>query len=176
MVFAANECKKERESYYFSMAYETGKLLAREGFITVTGGGPGLMNETMRGAFENGGRTIGFCLNVKGREHSTYLSEKRMYYDLRKRQRELMDIGDGFLALPGGLGTIYEVSGVLALKRKGEILPDRPMILIDSIYKNLEKLFDSLQEEGLIGHDLSSLYRMVQNPMQAIKLLKGSFL
>lgn len=175
MVFAANECKKEKENLYYSMAYETGKLLAQEGFITVTGGGPGLMNETMRGAFENGGRTIGFCLNVKGREHSIYLSEKRMYYDLRKRQRELMDIGDGFLALPGGLGTIYEISGVLALKRKGEISPDRPMILIDTIYKNLEKLFHSLQEEGLIGHDLSSLYRMVQNPMQAIELLKGSF-
>src|SRR3989344_3567971 len=119
VVFAANDDTREKKKYYYGLAYETGKALAEAGFTTVTGGGPGLMNEVARGAYENKGETHGVCLNVKNRIHSSFLTTREMFDLLNPRQDKLLQIADGFISLPGGIGTLYEVVAVLALKRKG---------------------------------------------------------
>ncbi len=48
-VFAGNNCNKEKEKFYFDLAYKTGKLLAENNFVTITGAGEGLMEETANG-------------------------------------------------------------------------------------------------------------------------------
>ena len=154
------------------MAYRTGKLLAENGFVTLTGGGPGLMNEVMRGAFENGGKTIGVRLNIPGRSHSQYATEHLLFDALNPRQEKLLNLGDAFLSLPGGIGTLYEIVAVLALKRKGEIPEGKPLILVDDYFIPYKKLMEKMQEEGFLNHNFGQYFQYVKTPEEAINILK----
>lgn len=172
VVFAGNECVKEKEEYYYSLAYKLGKLLAENNFITVTGGGPGLMNEVMKGAFENKGKTISICLDVPGRKHSIYASEKIIYENLNKRQEKLLGMADGFLVLPGGVGTFYEIFAVLALKRKGELDKNKPLIFVGGYYDEFDLLMNKIYKEGFAQEKVKSFYERAVTPEEAIKILK----
>lgn len=175
VVFAANKCSKEKEKHYYSLAYQMGKLLAKEGFTVVTGGGPGLMDQVSKGAYEAGGKTIGYCLDMPGRKNSRYLTEKHLYQQLNKRQETLIHSADGIISLPGGVGTLYEVFAVLSLKRKGEMDKKIPLILVDSIYQNLEKLLDGLVIDGLMDKEVKSYYKLVESAEEAVDKLKIFF-
>ena len=175
VVFAGSECNPKREKYYYSLAYKTGKLLAEAGFVVVTGGGPGLMNEVSHGATDAGGKTVGVCLEIAGRIQSKYLSEKFIFTHLGPRQDKLLELGDGYLALPRGIGTLHEVVAVLALKRKNEIPPNKPLIIIDGYYQEFRELLEKMQQEGFITEDLYSLFAIVKTPEEAIKLLLRFF-
>lgn len=172
VVFAANKCGKAKEKYYYSLAYQTGKLLAKAGFIVVTGGGPGLMDQVSKGAYEAGGKTVGICLDMPGRKNSRYLTEKHLFQKLNIRQEELINSADGIISLPGGVGTLYEVFAVLSLKRKGEMDRKIPLILVDSIYQNLEKLLIILEQEGLMDREVRSYYSLVNSAEEAVDKLK----
>ncbi len=172
VVFAGNECSVEKEKYYYPLAYKTGKLLAKSGFTVVTGGGEGLMNEVMRGAFEAGGKTIGIRLNIAGRKHSEFVTKTLLFSDLNARQEEILRIGDGYLTLPGGVGTLYEMFAVLALKRKGELSERKPLIIIDGYYKEFEILMNKMYAEGFAEKKINSFYKMVDSPEEAVEKLK----
>lgn len=172
MVFAGNECIAAKEKYYYWLAYNTGKLLAENNFITVTGGGPGLMNEVMKGAIDAGGETIGIRLNVAGRKHSQFVTKSLIFDDLNKRQEELLNMADGFIALPGGVGTFYEIFAVLALKRKGELDRRSPMILVDEYFDVFETLMNTMYKEGFAENKIKSFYERVETAKEVIKILK----
>jgi len=172
VVFAGNDCAKDKEKYYYSLAYKTGKLLAQNGFTVVSGGGPGLMNELMRGAYEAGGKTIAICLEILGRKHTEFATEKTVYKDLNVRQTKLISYGDAFISLPGGVGTLYEISAILALKRKEEIESRKPFFLIDSYFQKFEPFLENMITEGFINESLRNYYKLVNTPEVAIDLLK----
>lgn len=171
VIFAGNDAVKEREKYYFDLAYQTGKLLAEKGFVVVSGGGPGLMNEVSKGAYEAGGHTIGICLEIAGREHSKFLKEKEVFHELRERQARLISFADGFLALPGGIGTLYEIAEILALKRKYEISQSVPVILVDRYYKDFQIMMNKMENEGFAPTYLKTMYDVVDTPSEAVATL-----
>lgn len=172
VVFAGNTCRKEREQYFFALAYELGKRLAEAGFVVCTGGGPGLMEEVMRGAYEHGGHTIGICLREGLFRQTTYIHEKEEYTDLGPRQEKLLSLGDAYIALPGGIGTVYEVCQVLALKRKGEITSLKPLILLDEYFDEFELLVEGMFEEGFVDEKFTTYYELAKNPARALEILK----
>lgn len=172
VVFAGNECRPDKQEYYYSLAYDTGRLLAKAGFVVVTGGGPGLMNEVMRGAHEAKGKTIGVCLAVPGRKQSEYITKRYIFHSLHSRIQKLISLGDHFVALPGGIGTATEIAMVLDLKRKKEILDGQKLILIDAYYREFQLLIEKMKKEGFVGDDVDSFYTMVRDPFEAIEKLK----
>ena len=175
VVFAGNECRKDKENYYYNVAYDTGKLLARSGYVTVTGGGPGLMNEVCRGAVENGGETFGICLTVVGRINSKYLTRQELFHHLNPRQERLLNLGDAFIAIPGGIGTHYEIFAVVALKRKLDIPVAKPMILVDGFFDPFTQLMEHIYKNGFAAMDVKKLYTIVKNPAEAIEILSKIF-
>lgn len=130
------------------------------------------MNELMHGAFQAGGKTIAVCLEIAGIKHTEFASEKFIYKMLNERQNKLISYGDAFISLPGGVGTLYEISEILALKRKAEIVAGKPLILIDSYYKPLQNFFSTMVAEGFISDRLNGFYKLVANPEDAVALLK----
>jgi uncharacterized protein (TIGR00730 family) len=172
VVFGGSECLENRQSFFYPIAYETGKLLAQAGFITANGGGPGLMDQTARGAQENGGETIGICLNLEGREHSKFLTHKEAFDHLRPRQEKLINIGDAYMAIPGGIGTFYEIFEVITLKRKNDIPETKPLILISQYFQECVAILHKMEEEGFLGVDANTLYQIVDTPLEAVSILK----
>ena len=171
VVFAGNDTALERVEYYFPLAYKTGKLLAEAGFTVVTGGGPGLMNQVTKGAYEASGHTIGVCLELPGRKNSEYIREKFSFTTLLSRQAKLISLANGFLALPGGVGTFYEIFEVLARKRKQEISNEKKLILIDGYFNEFKALMGKMKTEGFVATVIDSMYSQVETPEEAVEML-----
>src|SRR3989338_9090882 len=133
------------------------------------------MNEVLRGAYEAGGRTESVCLVVSGREFSKYSQRKIIYRSLVKRQTKLLSIAEGFVALPGGIGTLYEITAVLAMKRKMEISRQAPLVLLSDYFKDFEPLIEKMIDEGFIGQEIKTFYKYAASASEAVRLLDWTF-
>jgi uncharacterized protein (TIGR00730 family) len=172
VIFAASECAKEREEYYLSLAYETGKVLAQRGCCVITGGGPGLMHAANKGAFEAGGTSVGICLEEESRKPSQYLTTHEKYDKLTTRQERLISFGDAFIALPGGIGTFSEIYEVLARKRKKEFKEHTPIILLGKkYYESMEAMHRIMKTEGFVRDVIDTLYTLVDTPSEAVDII-----
>ncbi len=174
VVFAGNHCLKEKEKDYFDLAYNTGRLLAESGYVVISGAGEGLMNKVLQGALEAGGGTLGVGLNIKGRQQSAYAGEFQLFDKLRQRQERMIDLGAGYLALPGGAGTLHEILDIIALKRVGEMPENRPLVLLGEYYQDFARTFGKMVSEGFLSASVNGLYTLAKNPEEAVKFLKES--
>ena len=102
-------------------ARETGRLIAASGRILVYGGGGiGLMGELARAARREGGRVIGVIpghLNTS--ERACHEVELRVVDTMHERKQLMADLAEGFIALPGGLGTFDELFEILTWNQIG---------------------------------------------------------
>lgn len=172
-VFAGGSCSKKNEHHYYTVAYETGKLLATAGYTVVSGGGMGLMNETLRGCAESGGETIAVLL--ENRPKSAFISKEFSYPRIRLRQQKLIALGDAYIAIPGGIGTLYEILEIIELKRMLDVSRDTPLIVIDSYYNPLKKMIHNGYTDGFIQKEIMELVTFVKHPAQAVDILNHSF-
>ncbi len=174
-VFAGNRCHTDKEAYYYDIAYRMGTCLAEAGFITVTGGGPGLMDETLHGASDHGGETIAIRLQKPGFLHSPFATRHEHFETLGPRQEKILALSDAFIALPGGVGTLYEIMAVLALKRVGEIPTDKPLILIGDYYRDMKELAGKMVRDGFVDATVHDIFTLVATPEEAVNILKHEF-
>lgn len=77
-----------------------------------------------------------------------------VFDNITERQSKLIEIGDAFLLLPGGFGSIYECLEVITKNQIGEISKPVYIFNYNHVYDNLIKLFEDLIKEGFIKHDL----------------------
>ena len=106
---------------YFEVATSLGQCLAERGIAIVYGGAEvGLMGAVASSALNNGGEVIGvipelFAEKVKHNK----LSQLHVVPTMHDRKKKMFDLSDGFIALPGGIGTIEEVFEILAWAQLG---------------------------------------------------------
>lgn len=146
----ANNGKSES---YIKNATELGEWIADNNHTLVYGGGKiGLMGVIADTVLENRGEVIGIMPQfLVDREIShTSITEFIIAYDMSDRKAKLVDLGDVFIALPGGPGTLEEISQVISWVRVGK--KDAPCILmnINGYYDFLEQYFDKMVEEGFL--------------------------
>ena len=119
---------------HYRIGQEVGRRLAELGFAVMTGGGPGLMEAANRGAKEAGGRSIGCNIRLPVEQDSNpYVDRSITCHHFFVRKVLLFRYACGFVALPGGVGTMDEVFEALALVQTGKIEPV-PIVLIGAEY------------------------------------------
>jgi hypothetical protein len=119
---------------YYAMAREVGRGLAGLGFTVMTGGGPGVMEGANRGAREAGGRSVGCNIELPfEQEPNAYLDRwvTCRYFFVRKVL--LVKYSYAFVVLPGGFGTLDELSEALTLIQTRKIL-QFPIVLMGREY------------------------------------------
>jgi uncharacterized protein (TIGR00730 family) len=134
-------------------AQRLGTLLAQAGHTVLTGGYMGAMEAASRGAAEAGGHTIGVtCAEIERWRHSKanpWVKEEWKAETLMDRLSLLMDKADAAIALPGGPGTLAEIS-LLWNRMIISAAPVRPLILVGVGWRNtFEKLFE--EQDPFIG-------------------------
>ena len=145
-----------RNEAYKENTIELGKWIADNNHTLVYGGGKvGLMGVIADTVLENNSEVIGIMPQfLVDREIShTGITEFIIVDDMSVRKDKLVDLGDVFVALPGGPGTLEEISQVISLVRVGK--KDAPCILmnVDGYYDFLEQYFDKMVEEGFLTID-----------------------
>lgn len=148
---------------YCEKAYEFGKLLAENGFTLVYGGASvGTMKAVSDGAFEAGGKVIGvFPKGFKGKTERHFHSqddlisksctEVILVADMAERKKTMSDLCDCCVILPGGWGTIDELSEHLVDREIGK--SEKPVFVlnIEGYYEPLKALADRMVEEGFLS-------------------------
>jgi len=150
---------KENETAY-AEAMELGRLLAQRGHTVLTGGYIGTMEAVSRGACEAGGHVIGVtCAEIerwRAVGANRWVNEEWKKETLLERMHSLIHESDAALSLPGGIGTLAEISLMWNLMSV-ESLHRRPLILIgdgwqsvfDQFFKGLDAYVPARRRELL---------------------------
>ncbi|MCC7104859.1 MAG: TIGR00730 family Rossman fold protein [Chloroflexi bacterium] len=147
-------------SAYYDLARRTGAELARAGFTVMTGGGPGLMEAANRGAKERHGATVGCNIVLPREQHpNPYLDRMVEFRYFFVRKVMLVKYSYGFIALPGGFGTLDELFELLTLVQTAK-LGEFPIALLNVEYwQPLLELLRSMERRGAV--DAADLKRML---------------
>jgi uncharacterized protein (TIGR00730 family) len=111
-------------------ARECGRLLAREGFAVITGGGPGVMEAANRGCQEEGGVSVGFNISLPHEQRANpYVDVSLEFKHFYARKVMMVKGAEGFVIYPGGFGTMDELFESLTLIQTGEV-EHFPVVLV----------------------------------------------
>jgi uncharacterized protein (TIGR00730 family) len=157
---------------YFKAAEETGRLLAKAGFATITGGGPGIMEAANKGAFEAGGASVGLNITLpqeqEGNKYQTITLDFHYFY---ARKVMFTKYASAFICFPGGYGTLDETFEVLTLIQTLKVTPF-PIILYGTEYwGGLHAWLDSTLKPKYVDPEDTDIYRLVDSPKDAVKLV-----
>lgn len=142
---------KEGNKYYFQ-AREMGKVLAQMGFAVMTGGGPGIMEAANRGAYEEGGESIGCTIKLpKEQVNNPYMTRFVQFDYFFIRKVLLTKYSYGFIVMPGGFGTLDELFETLTLIQTG-ILHNFPVVIMGTdFYADIHELIHKMITEETIS-------------------------
>lgn len=120
-----------------SPAYETaqalGAALAKAGFAVATGGYGGTMEAVSRGAREAGGKVIGVTAEAFRAPANAWVEEEIRVKTWQDRLLKLVELGAGYVVLPGGTGTLVELAVVWEWVNKS-FLPTRPLVILGDFW------------------------------------------
>lgn len=144
------------DTVIYEDAYNVGVFLARKKIELVFGGSKlGLMGQVARGVLDNNGQVTGVIpdfLKTKEVVH-TGLSNLITTKDMHQRKLKMHDLSDGFIALPGGFGTLEELFEILTWAQLG--LHRKPIGILNSsgYYNDLLELIDKMVGKGLLKEE-----------------------
>ena len=170
-VFGSARSKPGTE--YYELAEETARLLSDAGFAVVTGGGPGLMEASSKGAFGGGGLAVGLNIDLAGEQPASryqHISLRFKHFFTRKAM--FAKVATAFVVLPGGYGTLDELFEALTLVQTGKTR-QMPVILVHEPYWRglITWMRERLAAENMIGPndlDLLQVYDKPQDVVDAI--------
>jgi hypothetical protein len=162
---------------YAETARRLGRALAERGIALVFGGGRvGLMGAAADGALAAGGKVIGVIptsLKTVELAHSG-CTELIVTASMHERKQRMFEIADGFIALPGGIGTLEETIEVITWRQLR--FHDKPIAVVDDggYWQPLRALFTATVAAGFAHGDLDRLCRFVATADEAVGALAAS--
>ena len=160
-------------------AYEAAELLGRRmaeaGIAVITGGGPGVMEASNKGAKEAGGESIGAGIELpfeQGINEYVNVGLEFRYFFVRKVM--FVKYSHGFVFMPGGFGTLDEVFEVLTLIQTGK-LPSTPVIFYDSNYWGplVDWVKGTLRAGGYISEGDDDLFMVLDDMEEVARRMTG---
>ena len=128
----------------FVEAQRVGRLLAEAGFAVATGGYMGTMTAVSQGAAEAGGHVIGVtCDQIEQFRPigpNRWVQEEIRYATLRERLLHLVTQSDGIIVLPGGIGTLSEMTLAWSFLQVGEVAA-QPLVLLGDLWRQTIEAF-----------------------------------
>jgi uncharacterized protein (TIGR00730 family) len=155
---------------YYALARELGGVLARAGFTTMTGGGPGIMEAANRGAKEAGGRSLGCNIELPlEQKPNPYLDKMVEFRHFFVRKVMLVKYSYAFVVMPGGFGTLDELFEVAVLIQTGKI-KDFPVVLLGGEFWGplLEQLKQTLLGHNTVDPKDMALLQLFDSPEKAV--------
>ncbi len=175
-IYGASRLKREAVDY--EKTREIANLIGKVGFNIITGGGPGAMEAANLGAQEAGVKSVG--LNIQLPEEqvcNAYTNISISFNHFFARKVMLVKYSIAFVIIPGGMGTLDELTEVLTLIQTRKIKPF-PVILFNSTYWQgfLNWMRDqSLANDYITEQDLR-LLRLSDDPQEVVDIIRSWYL
>jgi uncharacterized protein (TIGR00730 family) len=157
---------------YYRLAEAVGAELARAGFATLTGGGPGIMEAANRGAHQAGGASVGLNIILSHEQCANpYVDHSINFHYFFTRKVCLVKYSCAFIVMPGGLGTLDELFEAATLIQCQKIGPF-PLLLIGSkFWKGLQKWGQFMIDQGVFAAGEIGFGRITDSPQEAVDLI-----
>lgn len=160
---------------YIAAAREMGHEIAVRGLTCIYGGSrTGLMNHLADSALAAGGRVIGVTVQaLKDRENfHRGLTELHILATMHERKNLMVQLADGFIALPGGIGTFEEFLEVYTLGQMGFHTKPCGLLNVQGFYRPLELLLDTAEKEGFLKNPYRQSILQTESPAALLDLLQ----
>ena len=161
---------------YVQAAKEVGKVLAQDGISLITGAGnAGMMEAVSTSALEHGGKVMGVLPKCFENDGVTLpnLTELHVVSTFGERKQLMMDLADGFLALPGGLGTLDEILEVFTLTQVGVSAKPLGILNVEGYFNPFIDLLKHLAQEGMMRDEHQELLFIESDLTSLIERLKS---
>jgi uncharacterized protein (TIGR00730 family) len=174
-VFASSSGRIDPE--YMEAAAELGILFARSGIEVIFGGGGiGLMGALADAVIENGGKITGVIpsfMNDEGWGHP-YIKDMIVTSDMGERKKEMFTKADAVVALPGGVGTLEELTEALTLKQLG--LFTGPIVILNTLnfYGSLVSLLDQMIKGHFLRIEHKDMWEISTTPQEVLTALMNN--
>jgi len=158
---------------YYAIGEEAGRKLVEAGFAVITGGGPGAMEAANKGACEAGGASIGLGIELPFESGLNQWVDKGInfrYFFARKTM--FVKYAQGFVVLPGGLGTFDELFEALTLVQTQKVT-SFPIVLLGASYWQglLDWMRDTVLAEGKINPQDLDMMVVTDDVEEAVALM-----
>ena len=147
----------------YELARELGEAIALAGYDLVNGGYGGTMAGAAEGAVKAGGHAMGVLCDAFGRsEPNSFIDSEIRTSDLHERLGKLIELGDAYVVLPGGTGTLVELALVWELANK-RFLSNRPIICLGDYWgKVVETIVELGEKSGVTIHFAESVDEVIR--------------
>ena len=164
---------------YYQVAVDIAEKITQIGFGIITGGGPGIMEAGNRGARKAGGKSIGLNIELPFEQHFNPYIDKHYSMDFNYffvRKVMFVKYSQGFVVMPGGFGTLDELSEAMTLIQTQKIARF-PIVLVGSEFWAglLDWFRDTLLKNGMIAEEDLNLYRVVDTADEAVAHIKAFY-
>lgn len=166
-----------RNSRFRDVAIETARAVVGAGFGVVYGGGRvGLMGAVADAALEAGGEVVGVipqALATAEVAHSG-ITQLHVVQSMHERKALMADLSDGFIAMPGGFGTMDEFHEILTWRQLR--IHDKPIALlnVDGYYDHLLALYDRMEDDGFVRAATRALFTAANSVEELISVFRGT--
>lgn len=160
---------------YTSAAKEFARLIATKGHTLVWGGSnSGTMKAIADAAQETGGKIIGISVDYLKHNVRKNADEIVMTPTLVERKAELLSRADAIAVLPGGLGTLDEITEVMEFKKQE--LHDKPVVFLSTsgFYDGFKMQLERMDREGFLPKSLSEYVFFAATPKDAVQYIESN--
>jgi uncharacterized protein (TIGR00730 family) len=171
-IFGSARTKPENK--YYKLAEEIAFKLVKEGYGVISGGGPGIMEAANKGAQRGKGKSVGLNITLPfEQKYNDYIdNDKNISFDyFFVRKTIFLKYSQGFIAMPGGFGTMDELFEALTLVQTNKIA-QFPVVLVGSDYWGglLDWIKSTMleQQKNVNAVDLD-LFKLVDTADEAVK-------
>ena len=178
-VFGSARTKSDNK--YYKQAEEIGYLLTQSGYGVISGGGPGIMEAANKGASRGEGKSVGLNIELPFEQSSNpYIDNDKLinfdYFFVRKVM--FVKYAQGFIVLPGGVGTLDELFEAITLIQTQKI-GKFPIVLVGKTYwiglLAWIKEVMLAKEKNISIEDLD-LINVVDTPVEAVKIINDFYM
>lgn len=176
-IFGSARLKPDNK--YYKMAEETAYILVKKGFGIITGGGPGIMEAGNKGAHFGGGKSVGLNIILPNEQKANQFVDQDKslnfnYFYVRKTM--FMRYSQGYIAFPGGFGTLDEVSEAITLIQTNKLI-SFPIVLVGKdFWDGLVNWFKKeLLPNQLISENDLNIFHVVDTVEDAVKIIEDFY-
>jgi len=171
-IFGSARVKPEDPVY--ELTYNIAKKLAQEGYSIITGGGPGVMEAGNKGAKDGNGKSIGLHIHLPLEQKPNDYIDTRLdfrYFFVRKVM--FIKYAMAYVVMPGGFGTLDELSEALVLTQTKRIKPF-PVILVDKEFWTplIDWFKNKLLARNYIKECDFEIFSTLDDPDEVVSLIK----
>ncbi|HBA55205.1 MAG TPA: TIGR00730 family Rossman fold protein [Syntrophorhabdus aromaticivorans] len=171
-MFGSARCKDG--DLLYTRAYNLAKLLARNGFNVITGGGGGVMEAANRGAAEEGAKSVGINIELPFEQKPNPYSNINLHYRyFFVRKVMFIKYAVAYIVLPGGFGTLDECFEALTLIQTKKTRPF-PVVLVDSSYWKglIDWIKTVLLPSNMVSREDMNILQIMDEPEEIVEYIK----